>query len=278
MSNTTINQARKILEAHTNKELGKKVGVDPNNFSFLRSGKRPLTEKMAVRIVEAFGGKAEPAEKPAKPVKPAKKTAPKLEGEPAGRKGWGTSNKPTGITSEQRQAQQDKAKLAEEAYALLSKIGMAGAARAALAKVIEEEVRPHLVEMLREVMLGSSGCHVDDTDAKIKGAVKEVLREWSYGLIGGPLKETPSARVAVEIPEEGAASTLSREVDKVCAEAAMVQPPHIEIKDPAKPWTPPGDDEWPLCVPEKLVEKNPELAEKYGIRIPSKKKRRRWHR
>jgi len=199
MSNAVINQARKILEAHTNKELAAKVGIGANNFSFLRSGKRTLTENMAARIVEAYAGdrgkrKAKAAEKPETPVKASAA---------AERKGWGAPNNPTGISSEQRQAKQDKAKLAEEAYALLSKMGMAGAARASLAKVIEEEIRPMLEEMIQRAVgeaLRPSGMTVMEALEAEGGDV--TLSSDTKGNIS-------VLRDGAEIPEE--------EVDKACA-------------------------------------------------------------
>jgi hypothetical protein len=146
MSNTTVNQARKILETHSPKEVAAKIGYKSAGTLYaVRSGKANMGDKLAVKIVEAYG------DKPGKPG-PKKQAAPaeKPEKETPQKKAWNTPSQ--GMKPEQRQAQQDQAKLAEEAYALLSKIGMAGAARAALAKVVEEELKPVLVEMLGEAI------------------------------------------------------------------------------------------------------------------------------
>ena len=162
MSNTTMNQAKRILETHTSGELAAKLGIKSTNFSGLKSGKRPLTEKMAARIVEAYGGKVAKQEKPVKAKGPAKVA------EPAEKTGWHAPNKPPSLTRDQQQAKQDMAKLVEEANALLCRMGMAGVARAALAKVIEDEVGPALKELIEQALSpGSTGGSEEHSASKL---------------------------------------------------------------------------------------------------------------
>ncbi len=117
----------------------------------IRSGKLQIGEKLAVKIVEAYGGKVAKQEKPVKPSRAyQEKKERQKTGEP--KKGWHNPQQPPGLTPQQQQAKQDMAKLAEEANALLCRMGMAGVARAAIAKVIEDEVAPALKEMLAKVI------------------------------------------------------------------------------------------------------------------------------
>lgn len=59
-----IKQAKKILKEAPDKELGLRMGLKPSNFCPLRTGKRPLTEKMATRICEAYFTASEKKEIP----------------------------------------------------------------------------------------------------------------------------------------------------------------------------------------------------------------------
>lgn len=170
MSNTTMNQAKRILETHTSGEIASKLGIKSTNISPLKSGKRPLTEKMAARIVEKFGGKVK-AEKATAVGKGAKKPAAKKA-----KGGWHDPQKPADLTPQQQQAKRDMAKLAEEANALLSKMGMAGVARAAVAKVIEDEVGPMLKELLGQATLTGG-----DENVKISGPLPAFLVIPLYG-------------------------------------------------------------------------------------------------
>jgi hypothetical protein len=149
VSNTTINQAKQILDTHTSGELAARLGIKSTNFSGLKSGKRPLTEKMATRIVEAFVGKVEKAAT-VEPEKPSpKKAAAKRQAHDHPPKGSSAFNPP-----KQVKPQEDLAALAEQAYSLLSKMGMDGAARCAITKVIEDEVGPALAEKIGQALGG----------------------------------------------------------------------------------------------------------------------------
>lgn len=101
------------------------------------------------------------------------------------------------------------AKLAEEANALLCRMGMAGVARAAIAKVIEDEVAPALKEMLAKVIeevrverftnsvpLADRGHAIavsKDEAGETKVAVDGVL----YVEDGGEAREVPLSDVSV---------------------------------------------------------------------------------
>jgi Holliday junction resolvasome RuvABC DNA-binding subunit len=152
MSNTTVNQALRILKEHSPKEVAVKIGYKSAGTLYgIRSGKLQIGEKLAVKIVEAYGGKVAKQEKPVKPSRAyQEKKERQKTGEP--KKGWHNPQQPPGLTPQQQQAKQDMAKLAEEANALLCRMGMAGVARAAIAKVIEDEVAPALKEMLAKVI------------------------------------------------------------------------------------------------------------------------------
>ena len=89
---------------------------------------------MAARIVEAFGGRGAGTTK-------TEKASTKKAGRPR------AFNPPL-----PDKPQEDLAALSEEAYALLSKMGIYGAARCAIAKVIEDEVAPAFKEQVDNLL------------------------------------------------------------------------------------------------------------------------------
>jgi plasmid maintenance system antidote protein VapI len=147
MSNTTINQAKQILETHTSGEIAAALSIKSTNISPLKSGKRPLTEKMAVRIVGAFGGKATPTETP---VKAAKKVQVEEDEKKAARKPPPTEKNRSG---------QGTNTVAREADAFLAEIHkreqlekFGSIARDVISKVVKEEVLPALNEKIARAM------------------------------------------------------------------------------------------------------------------------------
>jgi DNA-binding transcriptional regulator YdaS (Cro superfamily) len=226
MSNTTMNQAKRILETHTSGELAAKLGIKSTNFSGLKSGKRPLTEKMAARIVEAYGGKVAKQEKPVKAKGPAKVA------EPAEKTGWHAPNKPPSLTRDQQQAKQDMAKLVEEANALLCRMGMAGVARAAIAKVIEDEVAPVLKEMLAKVIEEVRAERftiniLEPEDPALAKSLKEIIERAPRGghAIAVSKDEADRTRVAVD-------GVLHVEEDGVIREVPLSE---VSFADGVKP-------------------------------------------
>jgi len=134
VKNTTMNQAKRILETHSAAEIAAALDIKSGNIYPLQSGKRVLTEKMAARIVGAFGSKA-------KEGKTGGKDVPKPPPTEKNRAGQGTNN------------------VAREADAFLAEIHkqeelekFGSIARHVISKVVKEEVLPALNEKIARAM------------------------------------------------------------------------------------------------------------------------------
>ena len=180
MSNT-INQARKILEKEKPSEIAARLGVkSQSNIGQLRDGKRPLTEKMAARIVEAYGGKAQ-EKKPAK--KPPTEKKPETVTVTSKGKKLDLSNRRTAdafLEEIEKQAQLDQ---------------FESMARSVVSKVVREEVVPALNEKIGRCIEGA----VIDPGVKVK--IAEL--EGKIKLLEGELAELKEAKPIPLTPHIG---------------------------------------------------------------------------